>query len=540
MATAQGPGGAGAPLGIVAVVADGVGGHKGGREAAETAVRGFIDGYFAMPETLGPARAAGRALDAINRWIAAQGRVDHNLAGMATTFSALIPSRRSAFIVHVGDSRVYRLDAAGFEQMTADHTLGRGALSHALLRAIGFEDTLRLDHASFALKVHDRFLLCTDGVHGALRSEKLRELLGERLSSQETAKMIVAAALAAGSDDNATALVVDVIDLPPADRNELTGAAARLPIGELPAPGAVIDDYRLDAVISDGRYSRLLRATDLRNGEAVVLKFPHPRVLREESYRRAFVNEAWVAARVRSPFVGEVIEPAAGRRTRLYLAMPFYEGETLEARLRRAPRIALDEGLRIATRLARAIAALHRAAVIHRDIKPENVILLKDGGLRLVDLGVCRAPHLPDFASEDIPGTPSYMAPELFLGAVGDEFSDLYALGVTLYRAFTGAYPYGEIEPFAKPHFGRPRPLSSRRPDLPAWLDAVISRAVAADPRDRFGDVLEFAFELENGAARARPQPVRKKSLYDRNPLAVWKGVSLLLLLLLFFSLARR
>jgi serine/threonine protein phosphatase PrpC len=521
-------------------VADGVGGHKGGREAAETAVRGFIEAYYASPETLGVARAAGRALEAINGWIAAQARVDPKLSGMATTFSALIFARRTASLVHVGDSRAYRLRGAELEQLTNDHVLGRGERAHALLRAVGFEDALRVDHASHALRLHDRFLLCSDGVHGFLRRETICDLLAERVSPREAAERLVESALKAGGDDNATALVADIIDLPPADEGALSRLVARLPIKELPEPGAIVDDYRLERVIAEGRYSRLLQATDLRSGTMLALKFPHPRVAGEASYRRAFVNEAWVAARVRSPFIGEIIEPEEGRQTRLYSAMPFYEGETLEARLNRDPKIDLGEGLRVAARLSRAVAVLHRCGVIHRDIKPDNIMLLKDGGLRLIDLGVCLAPRLEDFCADDVPGTPSYMAPELFLGAAGDEASDQYALGVTLYRAFARDYPFGEIEPFSKPRFSRARPLSARRPDLPAWLDSAIRRATAADRRARFADILEFAFELENGAADPRPAARGKKPLYDRNPLLFWKSCSLVLLLLLLLSLLVR
>ncbi|MBY6242312.1 bifunctional protein-serine/threonine kinase/phosphatase [Methylosinus sp. Sm6] len=528
----------GALQGVVGAVADGVGGHKGGRVAAEICVRAFIEGYYASPETLGVGRAAARALDAANRWIAAQARVDPALEGMATTFSALILSRRAAHILHVGDTRVYRLGAGGFELLTRDHVLGGGDLRHVLRRAVGLEDALPFDQACCAVAPHDRFLLCSDGVHGALRDVELRAFMAERRSPQETAERIVEAALAAGDGDNATALVIDIVDLPSADESALARVFESLPIREPPKIGESVDGFTIEERLSDGRYSILMRARDEATGAALALKFPHPRIAQDSSYRLAFVREAWASARVRSPFVGEIVELPAGRQSRLYSVMPFYAGETLEQRMRRA-KVGLDEGLSIALRLARGLAALHRCGIIHRDVKPDNVILLEDGGLRLVDLGVCRAPNLEDFSPQDAPGTPSYMAPELFAGAAGDEASDLYALGVAIYRMFCGAYPHGEIEPFTRPRFGRPKPLSARRPDLPAWLDAALRRAVAVDPRERHGDVLEFAFELENGAVRTPPSP-RLAPLYARNPLLFWQGLSLALVVLLAISLYRR
>ena len=526
--------------GIVAAVADGVGGHKGGRHAAELAVRGFIDGYYAQPETLGVHRAAARALEAINGWIAAQGRNDPRLAGMATTFTALVLNERTGHVVHVGDSRIYLLRDGRLEVLTEDHTVGGGDFSHVLRRAVGFEKSLRIDHAVQGLRLLDRFLLCTDGIHGTLSEARLLALLGERVSPEETAQRVVAAALAAGSADNATALVLDVVDLPPADRREIVDAAAALPIFDLPEAGAVVDGFRLDDVLSNGRYSRLFRATDLQGGQVVVMKLPHPRVAEDTSYRLAFANEAWVSARVRSPWIGEVVDVAPGRQTRLYSVMPFYDGETLERRLKRSPRLALGEGIDIATKLARAVATLHRAGIIHRDIKPDNVVLSKAGGLRLIDLGVARVPQVEDFPEQDIPGTPSYMAPELFAGRPGDAASDQFALGVTIYRALSGQFPYGEIEPFSHPRFGKPAPLSRYRPDLPAWLDAVMAKAIAADPAARFGDVIEFGVELETGATRMKPLPPTRKPLYDRDPLLFWKVLSALLFLLLVVSLAMR
>jgi serine/threonine protein phosphatase PrpC len=525
---------------VVAAVADGVGGNRGGREAAELAVRSFIDAYYSLPETLGVQRRAARALESVNGWIYAQGRTDANLSGMSCAFSAVVLSRRLCHVIHIGDTRAYRLSEGHLEQLTKDHVAGRGDFAHQLSRAIGFEEFARFDYTSVGLRQHDRLLLCSDGVHGALADYRLKELLGERGPPEESARAIVTAALTAGSGDNVTALVIDIVDLPPADRDELTHAIATLPILDLPSSGDVIDDFALGEVLSDGRYSRLFRATDQLHGREVVLKFPHPRIASEGSYRLAFVREAWVAARVRSLWIGEIVELPAGRQTRLYSVMPLYDGETLEQRLKRAPRLSLAEGVAIATKLARAIATLHRAGIIHRDIKPDNVILLKDGGLRLVDLGVARVPLLEDFPAEDIPGTASYMAPELFAGAPGDEHSDLFALGVTVFRMFTAAYPFGEIEPFSRPRFGKPWPLSRYRPDLPAWLDAVTGKALSVDPAQRFGDVIEFAHELENGATWAGPALPVRRSLHDRNPLMFWQVLCALLAVAIVIILAHR
>ena len=532
----------GGPLaqhGIVAAVADGVGGHKGGRVAAETMVRAFIEAFYAMPRTLGAPAAAGRAIESVNGWIFAQGRTDPALERMSTTFSALVLDRRNAHLVHIGDSRIYRLSEGRLEQLTIDHVAGRGDLKHVLSRAIGAEEFVRFDHSVVALNQRDRFLLCSDGVHGSLDDRRLRDLLARDAGSDDLSRSLVDAALAAGSSDNVTALVLDVLDVPAAEAEELQPQIASLPILPLPKQDETIDGFRLDAMLSDGRYSRLFRATDTRNDRAVVLKFPSPRVAEENTFRLAFLRETWVASRMRSPGVGEVIELSPDRQTRLYSVMPWYEGETLEKRLARSPAVSLVEGVAIATQLARAITALHRARIIHRDIKPDNVILLKDGGLRLIDLGVARVPELEEFPSQDNPGTPSYMAPELFDGAPGDEATDLYALGVTVYRMFTGRYPYGEVEPFQRPKFRRYMPLSQARPDLPAWLDEPVARALAVKPAERQGDVLEFAYDLESGANWTVPG-AQRKPLYQRNPLIFWQALCAMLAVACAVLIAKR
>jgi serine/threonine protein kinase len=165
------------------------------------------------------------------------------------------------------------------------------------------------------------------------------------------------------------------------------------------------------------------------------------------------------------------------------------------------------------------------------------VILERAGSLKLIDLGVVRIPGLEEFPPEDIPGTPGYMAPEMFAGEPGNDATDIYALGVTMFRAFTGEFPYGNPDATSPPRRERPKEFSALRPDLPAWLQAVIGRAIAVDPSERFRDVSEFAVEMEAGPARTPVQVRRPRTLYERAPLQVWQGIAALLALALLLSL---
>jgi hypothetical protein len=133
------------------------------------------------------------------------------------------------------------------------------------------------------------------------------------------------------------------------------------------------------------------------------------------------------------------------------------------------------------------------------------------------------------------------MAPELIEGRPGDEKSDLFALGVTLFRMFTRHYPYGEIEAFSRPRFLRPpASVAEFRPDLPAWLDQVLLRLIAVRPENRFDDALECLFALEHGELHASPGRPRWRPLIERNPLRFWQTVSAVLAALLLLSVTWR
>ena len=525
---------------VVAAISDGIGGAKGGREAAEIAVRGFLDGFCDLPETMEVRRAAAIVLNALNGWIHSQSQRDPDLAGMGCTFTALVLRGRIAHVLHVGDTRAYRLSRDRLTCLTTDHVRQVGVgRSNTLTRALGVETEVRLDYTSQPVAQHDRFLLCSDGVHGYLTSETIAEIMRERVSSEDSARALVAAALDAGSTDNSTALVLDVVGLETAESAEIGASIAQLPAVPVPLGGETVDGFVLKVLLSDGRYTRLFGAEDEVEGGEVALKFPKPPVASVAAYRAAFIREAWVGARVTSPWLGHVIELPPGRQSCLYTVMPLYQGELLETRLGRRPALGLEEGRNIAIKLARAAATLHRAGIVHRDIKPDNVILERGESLKLIDFGVVRISGMEDSPAEDIPGTPAYMAPEMFDGEGGNEATDVYALGVTMFRAFSGEFPYGNPDATSPPRRERPTALSALRPDLPAWLEAALGRAIAKDPAVRFRDMAEFAVEMEAGPARAPLAVQRPRTLYERNPVLFWQGVAALLAFGLLASLLR-
>ena len=132
------------------------------------------------------------------------------------------------------------------------------------------------------------------------------------------------------------------------------------------------------------------------------------------------------------------------------------------------------------------------------------------------------------------------MAPEMFEGEPGDEATDIYALGVTVFRAFTGEFPFGNLNAESRSRLERPKDLSVLRPDLPAWLHETIGRALAREPTDRFSDAGGFIEEMEAGPGREAVVDRRPPTLYERYPLRFWQALSALLAIALAVLLWRR
>jgi serine/threonine protein phosphatase PrpC len=513
--------------GAVFAVADGVGGGNGGREAAENTVRSVLSDYYATPDTWEIPHAIDTVAGAVNRWLRAQSAAHRELAGMACTLSLLVLRGTRYTLAHVGDTRVYRLRGETLEQLTTDHVWDRPDMQHVLKRAVGLDEHLVLDFSEGELRAGDTFLLASDGVWEPLGQKRLHELLRLHENPQRAAEALVRAALDQGGQDNATALIIRVDELP---REELSDILARQRELAVPPPlkaGQEIDDFEVLEQIHGSRATVLYKVRHRETGQLGVLKTLQPILAEDEEARAGLSGEEWLARRVHSHYFPEVLPLAMDRRHYLYYVMAYHEGATLQQRLERGQHFSPTDAVRLGIRLAKGLGALHRLDVIHRDVKPGNILLSDGGKLHILDLGVA---YMPAAAGSEAPraaGTPSFIPPEVFAGQPVTYQADLYAAGVTLYYLLTRKYPYGEIEPFQHPRFGAPVPPSRYRPDIPQWLENIMLKAVARGPAQRFETAEELLLALDAGETRSLVRPQRTP-LMERNPLAVWQAIAVL------------
>lgn len=517
--------------GVLAAVADGVSGNDGGREAAEYTVRGLLADYYATPETWPVAHALDKVLGAINSWVQHQGTVRPELAGMATTLTALVVRGRFYYFAHVGDSRLYLLRDAKLTRLTTDHVWDRPEMQHVLTRAIGLDSHLTIDHGMGPLRAGDVFLLASDGVWASSTEYDMSYLLGRVVQgdtdADSCANELLDAALTRGSGDNVSALVMHVAALPEQDwRDTLTGLH-HLPLPPRLQAGQLFEGLRIEALVHESPTTLLYRASEVDGQRrTVALKALQPARANDRHELTAFAHEEWLARRMVARFFPQVLTP--GERNYLYYLTTWHEGDSLQARLDVGYHFTVPELVGFAQQLVRAVGALHRRSIIHRDIKPANVHLGEDGQLRLLDLGVAQS-GMDVEATAPQAGTPSYLAPEQFDNSPATVRTDLYGLGVTLYYALTRHYPYGEVEPFQHPRFGEPVPATRYRPEIPQWLENVIEKAVARDPADRFETAEEFLLALDRGASR--PLAARAPVPLAQRPLTLWRSVALASLL---------
>ncbi|MDC7827303.1 bifunctional protein-serine/threonine kinase/phosphatase [Pseudomonas sp. BLCC-B13] len=512
-----------ASKGYLLALADGVSQCADGGLAARATLQALALDYYSTPETWAVAQSLDRLLVAHNRWLQA----GSGGQPLLTTLSALILRGRRFTLAHVGDCRAYRLHGGQLERLSEDHVWEQPGMQHVLKRALGLDQHLVVDYLEGELREGERYLLISDGVWSTLGDAGIRSLLRDEHDPAAACQALVTAAHLAGSQDNASAVLVQVDALPDNDLADTLAQLQQWPLPPKLREGQDFEGWQVERLLAESRQSLVYRVRDAQARRWLLKTLPTSRH-DEAQAGAALLLEEWFLRRVAGRHFAEA--HALPQRQHLYYVQREYAGQTLAEHLRLSGPLGLPEWLDLAPRLLKALGLLHRRNILHRDIKPENLLWCDDGELRLLDFGLAYCPGLSRDEQHALPGTPSYIAPEAFAGAAPDRQQDLYAAGVTLYRLLTGHYPYGEIEAFQHPRFAKPAAPSRYRPDIPAWLDDCLLRAVAASPGERFETAEEWLLVVEQGERQALN--VRPRPLLEREPLKVWRGVALASLLL--------
>jgi serine/threonine protein phosphatase PrpC len=508
-----------ASKGYLFALADGVSQCADGGLASRSTLQALALDYYATPETWGIAQALDRLLLAQNRWLLAN--------GLMTTLSALVLRGRRFTLAHVGDCRVYRWHQGHLQRITEDHVWEQPDMQHVLKRALGLDQFVVMDYLDGELREGERLLLLSDGVWSTLNDQRIASILREQDDLDMAARTLVSAAHLAGSPDNATALMIQVHRLGSDGLGDTLLQLQQWPAPPTLKPGQLFEGWHIEERLGDSRQSLIYRVRDSQQQRWLLKTLPQRRV-DEDNAGQALLLEEWFLRRVAGRFFPDV-HPLPHRQ-HLYYVMREYPGQTLAQTWAQQGPMEVSRWLSLARDLFGAVALLHRRNIVHRDIKPENLLFEESAGLRILDFGLAYCPGLSVRVEGEVPGTPSFIAPEAFENAEPSAALDLYAASVTLYFLLTGHYPYGEIEAFQHRRFGHPVPVSRYRPDIPFWLENHLDRALQANPEKRFETAEHWLLELRDGElATASPRP---KPLLEREPVKVWRTVALLSLLL--------
>ena len=262
--------------------------------------------------------------------------------------------------------------------------------------------------------------------------------------------------------------------------------------------------FRLEEQVGSGGMSTVYRAFDQTLERVVAIKLMHRSLSDDPQQLERFRREARAAARLSHPNVVTVID-AGEDDGHPYIVFEFVDGETLKSRIKRLGRLPVVEAVAYAIEIGRALGAAHAERLVHRDVKPQNVLVDPEGRAKVTDFGIARS--LEDgglTATGRVVGTTDYVSPEQALGAEVSAESDVYSLGIVLYEMLTGELPFKAESQVgvAMKHVQDPMPdVQERRPEVSAALAAVVERATAKQLENRYADVDEMVWELEQALA---------------------------------------
>lgn len=246
----------------------------------------------------------------------------------------------------------------------------------------------------------------------------------------------------------------------------------------------------------------IFHARDLRTGEYVAIKIPHPETECDLVFFERFQREEEIGLRLDHPGILKVFPRHDHRR--VYMVMEWVPGITLRKLLNQKAKLSIESIVAIVLAICDALAYIHRNGVVHRDLKPENIMVDAEHHIKIIDFGIAanRGSRRITFGKlSNTIGTPDYISPEQVQGKRGDERSDLYALGVTMYEMLTGQVPFRGTNPFAVMNqrlISDPVPPRQLNSAISPQLQEILFRSLERDPRDRYATADDFAWDFRN------------------------------------------
>lgn len=525
--------------GVVACLADGVSCSENAQLASQTSVTQFIEDYYSTPDSWSVKKSAGQVLTSLNSWLfhhGQQGDLRHN--GLVTTFSGVIFKSNTAHLIHAGDSRIFLLRDGKLQQLTRDHCHKQYGKKSFLSRALGMDVHLEVDYEQVPLQEGDLFVFTSDGVHDWVTIAEMATFLDvQDCDLEASARQLVEKALASGSDDNLSCLLLRVTSLPVTDVDEIHRELTQLAIPPVMEVGNKIDRFEVERIIHSGTRSHIYQVRDLRNKKQYVLKAPSENFSDDPQYLEGFVREEWVGRRIDSPAVMKIYERPEGSPF-LYHLCEYIEGQTLRQWIHDNPTPSLSRVRHLTEGMVRGVRVFQRLGMVHRDLKPENMIIRPDGCIVMIDFGTVRVDGLDEIArqlEEEVPvGSVDYIAPEYLRGEKGYHYSDIFSLGVIVYEMLTGKVPYKtsaaqQRNPQRYQEWSY-LPARDIRKDIPIWLDLALQKACAQSPSKRYHAMSEFLADLSTPNEQLLSD-YQGAPLLSRNPLLVWQWLSAVLFL---------
>ncbi len=260
-------------------------------------------------------------------------------------------------------------------------------------------------------------------------------------------------------------------------------------------------EAEVDATLGQGGMAQVYRGTDTVLGRVVAIKVLAPQYAKDQAFVERFRREAQAAARLNHPGVVSVSDTGSDAGIH-YIVMEYVDGRTLHEVLRSEGRLQPERAAEVLAQVAEALSFAHHAGIVHRDVKPANIMIGRGGEVKVMDFGIARAVASTATltATATVLGTASYLSPEQAQGEAVDHRSDIYSLGVVAYECLVGEPPFVADTPVAvayKHVREDPVPPSRVVPEIPADLEAVVMKAMAKNPANRYASAAEMKQDLE-------------------------------------------